>query len=202
MLTFEIAFLINPPFFFKVSEIITTVIFILDILYNFNKAYMGTDGKLVVSRRRIALNYIKCWFWIDLIASFPFFIFSTTSSGNISQGLKTTKILRVMNIVRLFRLAKLVKEIFPKNFQNKKQKFFVKFKKNSERLAVHSFIVLIICHLFGCIIYILPTEFSPDRNWVVLRELENHSAMEKYLFSMHWMIETIITVGYGENPFK
>jgi hypothetical protein len=162
---------------------------------------MNKNGKLVVSRKKIALNYIKCWFWIDFIASFPFFIFSSTSSGSISQGLKTTKIIRVMNIVRLFRLAKLVKEILHKSFQNRTKKYFVKFKKNNERLAVHSFIVFIICHLFACIIYVLPTQFSPERNWVMLRELQNHSSLEKYLFSMHWMIETIITVGYGENPF-
>lgn len=202
VLTFEISFLPDPPMFFKVSEYVTTVIFILDILYNFNKAYMDSSGSLVVSRAKIACNYLKCWFWIDFLASFPFFLITSATEGSLTQGLKTAKILRVMNIVRLFRLAKLIKEFLPKLAENHSKKYFVKFKKNSERLVVHSFIVLIICHLFACIMYVLPVEFSPEENWVVLRGLENHPPMEKYLFSMHWMVETIITVGYGENTFK
>lgn len=202
VLTFEISFLKDPPLFFRISEYVTTIIFFLDILYNFNKAYMGSDGKLVVSRRKIACNYLKCWFWIDMIASFPFFLLTNTTSGSLSQGLKTTKILRIMNIVRLFRLAKLAKELFPRNFKKRSKKYFAKFKQNSERLVVHSFVVLIICHVFACMVYVLPISFSEGKNWVVARELEGRSSMEKYLFSMHWMVETIITVGYGENPFE
>ena len=202
VLTFEISFLIESSIFFKISEYITTFLFMLDILYNFNKAYLNSDGKLIVSRSQIACNYIKCWFWIDFIASFPFFLISSTSQDSLSQGLKTTKILRVMNIVRLFRLAKLIKEFFPKDLENRSKKYFIKFKKNSERLVVHIFIVLIICHLFACLMYVLPTTFSPNINWVVDRNLQNHTPMEKYLFSMHWMVETIITVGYGENSFE
>ena len=188
--------------FFQISEYITSIIFFFDILYNFNKAYLNSDGRLIISRSKIACKYLKCWFWIDAIASFPFFLISQIGNDSFGQGLKTTKILRIMNIVRLFRLAKLIKEFFPKDLQNRSQKYFVKFKKNNERLVVHIFIVLIICHIFACIFYILPISFSPKVNWVLDRDLQNHTPMEKYLFSMHWMIETIITVGYGENSLK
>lgn len=201
VLTFEIAFLEDPPLFFKVSEYVTTIFFFLDILYNFNKAYMNREGRLVVLRRRIACNYLKCWFWIDVVASFPFFLLTSTTSGSLSQGLKTTKILRIMNIVRLFRLAKLVKELFPRDTRKRSKKYFAKFKKNSERLVVHSFVVLIICHVFACAVYVLPKSFSPEQNWIEERGLLDRSSVEMYLFSMHWMVETIITVGYGENPF-
>ena len=188
--------------FFKVSEYLTTSIFFLDILYNFNRAYNNSKGKLIVSRSKIACNYLKTWFVIDLIASFPFFIFSNLGKESASFGLKTIKILRIMNIVRLFRLVKLIKEFFPKNMENKTKRYVVKFKKNMERLVVHSFLVFIICHLFACLFYSLPMTFSPDINWVVLRNLENKPEFEKYLFAMHWMIETIITVGYGENDIR
>ena len=163
---------------------------------------MNKIGHLVVSRKKIACNYIKCWFWVDFLASFPFFLFTSMNESSLNQGFKTAKILRVINIVRLFRLAKLVKEFLPKITEQHSKKYFMKFKKNSERLVVHSFIVLIICHLFACLMYALPMEVMPNSNWVTLRELQNNTAFEKYLFSMHWMVETIITVGYGENTFK
>ena len=203
ILTFELAFLPDPPLFFKVSEYVTSVFFILDIGYNFNRVYLSSKGALVVKRSSIACKYIKTWFFIDLIASFPFFLITRMGNSSITQSTKTLKILRIMNIVRLFRLIKLIKEFFPETFANKNKKYFVKFKKNSERLAVHSFVVFILCHIFACIFYFVPVTVYPEKNWVVVRGIQDMNPLHLYLFSLHWMIETMITVGYGENaPHK
>ena len=46
------------------------IIFITDIILTFNTAYYK-NGKLIYSRINIAAHYLKLWFWIDLLASFP-----------------------------------------------------------------------------------------------------------------------------------
>ncbi len=29
-------------------------------------------GLLIIKRKEIAINYLKFWFWIDLVSSFPY----------------------------------------------------------------------------------------------------------------------------------
>ena len=43
-----------------------------DILLNFRTTYVNKKGEVVLCPRKIALNYIKGWFVLDLMAAFPF----------------------------------------------------------------------------------------------------------------------------------
>lgn len=203
VMTFELAFIDEPSTYFLVSEYLTTAFFGFDILFNFNRAYSDKKDTLVTSRKKIALNYLKSWFFLDLVSFFPFFMFSKVNSKlGITIGLKTLKILKVLNIVRLIRLIKIIKKIALYQLKDPVHRLKRNIKKNYERLAVHCILIVIICHLFACFFYFFPRLVSPDNNWVVHRNLENGHHFEKYLYSMHWIFETIITVGYGEVPIK
>ncbi len=54
-----------------IFEIFQDFYFIVDIILSFNS---GTyeDGSIVMLRIPITITYLKMWFWIDLIASFPY----------------------------------------------------------------------------------------------------------------------------------
>lgn len=43
-----------------------------DILLNFQTTYVSKSGKVVFEHKLIALNYIRGWFLLDLIAAVPF----------------------------------------------------------------------------------------------------------------------------------
>ena len=45
--------------------------FLFDILINFNTAIFK-KGLLINDRKVIIKNYLKLWFWIDLVSSFPY----------------------------------------------------------------------------------------------------------------------------------
>jgi hypothetical protein len=47
------------------------VSFMIDIVITFNTGFYK-KGYLVMKRKDIIKNYLKTWFWIDLIASFPY----------------------------------------------------------------------------------------------------------------------------------
>ena len=201
-LTFELAFIKSSNAFFQMSEYITSILFFFDLIFNFNKVYQDQSGKLIVNRKKIIWNYLKCWFIIDFISCFPFYLFTKTGKESIVQSIKTTKILRYFKIIRILRLLKFVKKFFPQYLKNRSKRNFVKFKSNEERLILHLFIASIIAHCSACIFYAIPMYFSPEKNWVKLRNLQNHSNFDLYLYSLHWVIETMITVGYGENTFR
>lgn len=196
MLPYEICFIEESNRFLQVFEVIVTIIFYFDILYNFNRAYKNKKtNEWVTNRKLIAFHYIKTWFFLDFIASFPFFLFS----GSALFGIKSIKIIRIFRIVRLIRLLKFIKNLIPNKDSVKSKEKMVKLRKNYERLLLHSLIVFIICHLFACFFYFIPVTIYEEKNWIYDRGLENKHHFEKYLFALHWMIETAVTVGYGEN---
>lgn len=55
-------------------------IFLLDIIISFNTAFYYKGVPVIVlfqyikvyNSKKIAINYLKFWFWIDLFASFPY----------------------------------------------------------------------------------------------------------------------------------
>jgi hyperpolarization activated cyclic nucleotide-gated potassium channel 2 len=46
-------------------------LFLVDIIISFNTGFYK-KGYLVMKRREIIMNYLKTWFIIDLVASFPY----------------------------------------------------------------------------------------------------------------------------------
>jgi hyperpolarization activated cyclic nucleotide-gated potassium channel 2 len=66
-------------------DLIFDSIFMTDILISFNtaifrkgkKLYAIFEGNLVYDRKIIALEYIKLWFWLDLVSSFPYGLVAT-----------------------------------------------------------------------------------------------------------------------------
>jgi hypothetical protein len=59
----------------KPWQVINNIIdigFGMDIIITFNTAFIGDDYKIVESRKQIAINYMKGWFFIDVFAIIPF----------------------------------------------------------------------------------------------------------------------------------
>lgn len=93
---------------FSVSDHIIDCLFAFDVVMNFRSAYRDSKtDELVLDGKKIARNYIKGRFWVDLLASAPFEqigkLFS--SSGGSSKRLK---IFSLMKLVRLLRLGRIV----------------------------------------------------------------------------------------------
>lgn len=68
---FELAFYNSDEINFNL-EVVIEALFLLDILHIFMSAYVDRDRKLETRLKVIAINYIKSWFFLDLIACIPF----------------------------------------------------------------------------------------------------------------------------------
>lgn len=55
-----------------VFSIVIDVLFLLDMIVNFNCAFYDINYEIIETRKEIALNYLKGWFLIDLLAIIPF----------------------------------------------------------------------------------------------------------------------------------
>ena len=62
-------------------------VFFADILVTFMTSFVDSHtDRLVTDRRLIGLNYVKFWFWVDLVSSIPFDAINVTTDGNSGRS--------------------------------------------------------------------------------------------------------------------
>ena len=84
--------------------------FFADIVIAFNTVYYSAaDEAYVAVRSRISHEYIRTWFFVDLISTVPFETFAALGSSASNNSNLT--IVRLVKTVRLFRLLKLAKKV-------------------------------------------------------------------------------------------
>ena len=190
-----------------IFDFVTTAIFILDIIICFSTAYYHS-GTLVVTRGKIAKNYLFGWFWVDMISTFPFSWFLTGVFSNENQQLtmynstsfvKAVRIFRFLKILRLLRLTKL-KRILIK---------IEDYIASSTLATVFVFIrllslVFFIAHWTACWWFFIGNQDmnSYPVTWVVYAKIAESSTFDQYVTSLYWAFTTMTTVGYGDiTPF-
>lgn len=56
----------------SIIDILIDSIFFLDIIINFFSSYITEEGETIADLKTIAKNYLKSWFFLDLVACIPF----------------------------------------------------------------------------------------------------------------------------------
>lgn len=92
-------------------------IFAIDIIISFNTSYFNTEkNSFTTDRKKIAIRYLKTWFFIDLVAVIDFewlfqvFIAYDESIGSINKVAKIARFYRAIKLFRLLKMTKLAKE--------------------------------------------------------------------------------------------
>ena len=67
---YDVSFIDDDNKTFKIINRVFDVAFGIDILLNFISAYYDPAHGLVTDLKSIALQYVKTWFWIDLLAMY------------------------------------------------------------------------------------------------------------------------------------
>ena len=140
----------NHPAYIIVDALINAI-FIIDVIINFRTTFIHkVTGEEIIEQRKIAVEYIKTRFFIDLIASIPFdFIAGLfVSSGNAS----TLNIITLLKLVRVLRLGRLISVM--------KVKDDIKL---SLRLLKLVFFLILYLHWQGCLWYYIVLK---DTDWI------------------------------------
>jgi hypothetical protein len=90
-------------------ELFTDITFALDIMMNFVTAYQDPTSKcMVCNPKRIAVRYLKGYFFFDFVATIPFNYILSSSNGNLVAN-KLGKLGRLPRMVRFLKAVRLLK---------------------------------------------------------------------------------------------
>ena len=194
-------YIIEEKTIFIVFNIITEVLYILDLIICFFRTFYNYEYKKMTRINEIILNYLTNDFFFDLIEAFPSYIIcknfcyknvdinSELSAFEIAmtifQIVKVLKILKVLNI-KGNRAFELLHEKIGENY----------FFENLFNLFTFVFKIFSFLHILICIHIFLGWQSYP--NWMIHINIINEPLRIKYISSFYFIIETMTTVGYGD----
>lgn len=137
---------------------------------------------------------------IDLLSIVPFdIIFSNLSSinGKSTSMIRLARIGRMYKLVKLTRLLKMLKIIKDRSRLLKYANEALKMGAGFERLFFFVFLFLILSHVVSCL-WVLTGNINDTTDGTWLADIDELPAIELYLTSFYFTVETITTVGYGD----
>ena len=99
----QIALLEPIPITWHVINYTVDILFLIEIMINFNLATYDENMDVIEDRYQIAKNYLSGWFTIDLISIIPFDLLVSSGEG--------TRLVRMSRLGRIYRILKLIKLI-------------------------------------------------------------------------------------------
>ena len=66
-----------------VADSVVDMMFLIDIVFNFHTSYVGDDGSIIFDLKQIRRNYVRTWFFVDLVTSLPYGLLSLMISGGL-----------------------------------------------------------------------------------------------------------------------
>ena len=164
--------------------------------------YYDDEENLIISPKKIILNYIFGWFWIDLISCIPFntFKYYDKLSMNIYYLclFRILKNLKIQNSTNVFYM-KIIKRIFCFNHDVKQfYRAHIIIPQGLKKLINNFIRFVIIIHTLSCI-WIFLSRLSPGENWAFkLKEAVKISKTKLYLTSVYFNMVSVLTLGYGD----
>ena len=163
----------------------------VDMVLTFFTAYEH-EGITIMDHTMICKNYLKTWFTIDFLSTFPFDLIIPVLLEGISPGtlrsIKLVRTLRLFRLLKLFRVARLNRKV-------KDAKIEDIFHPVVYDILILFFWIFIMAHVVCCGFYFFSECESHESDWQLCGKDDLTS---KYILSMYWTVATILSVGYGD----
>mmetsp|Transcript_10143 Transcript_10143/g.28690 ORF Transcript_10143/g.28690 Transcript_10143/m.28690 type:complete len:720 (-) Transcript_10143:98-2257(-) len=192
------------------------IVFILDVILNFFRAYYDDRGRMVFNRHKIMRHYLYGWFVVDLLACFPVDMTYRFLSPKVFIDYTGVNLLSIINLLRVFRLNRAF-NVFSSNSRLLKVRLkMYEYKSEIWRIVL---ILFVFSHWIGCMFsfvalleagsFLEEDLLNPaNPNWlqeyvlgggplpVVGNAFEN--AFARYTLVFYWACTTITSIGYGD----
>ncbi|XP_015836380.1 potassium voltage-gated channel unc-103 isoform X4 [Tribolium castaneum] len=182
-----------------IIDLIVDVTFIIDILINFRTTYVSGNDEIVSDPVRIAIHYLKGWFFIDLVAAVPFdllFFGSDTDELGLDKD-ETTTLIGLLKTARLLRLVRVARKI----------------DRYSEYGAAVLLLLMatfaLIAHWLACIWYAIGNAENHSKiGWLEILANDTHqfygpnntggpSIKSRYVTALYFTFTSLTSVGFG-----
>lgn len=173
------------------------MLFFIDIILTFFSATEDSQGHFETRIPKIAIKYIKSFFFIDLVTTFPFQLVESWAEQDDIKVLRVIRLQRLYRLLRIFRLLKLLRLLKVQKTEQFMKRFDI---SNQTRNLIKMLItVLFFTHLTACLWFFQAKLLDfPDDCWVTKRGLIDSSNAQQFLASYYWAFQTLTTVGYGD----
>ncbi|XP_037903090.1 potassium voltage-gated channel subfamily H member 8 isoform X3 [Hermetia illucens] len=175
-----------------VSDVIVEALFIVDIILNFRTTFVSKKGEVVSDPKLIAINYLRGWFLVDLLAALPF---DHLYASNLYTGEESH--IHLVKLTRLLRLARLLQ----------KMDRYSQYTAMILTLLMLSF--TLVAHWLACVWYVIAEkeELSNDSSWDIgwmhaLADrlkipVSNITNAEAYTTALYFTFTSLTSVGFG-----
>ena len=187
--------------FENIIENFIDFIFLFDFLITFFIGYYNFDEVLVTDYKSIAQNYLKTWFFIDLICAIPIkTLFILFNKICYDEGFKTTPLYNgnYYYLLMLIRLLKIFQVISKNKFLIYIENELTNYENFNSygRLLISVIIFFMSLHIVACIFIFIGKNEYPS--WIVNFNHQNKNFNQLYLVAIYYTITTVTTVGYGD----
>jgi len=184
--------------FWEYAEYLIDLFFVADIFVTFFTPLFIND-QLIKSHKRIAIDYLKFWFWLDVFSVIPLEILMS----NLNPGIGfIDSITREPRIYKLFKIVKLTRTL---RLRKKRETIFSKFFRHlggGEKfiLSILPFYFFVICaaHIGCCVWYYLALNSSDRNTWIYRYGYNGEPTVDLYIASLYYIYTTLTTTGYGD----
>lgn len=174
-------------------EIFVSITFFIDIIVTFRTVIMKSN-KFISDINIINYEYLRSWFFIDLLSVVPFDI-ACSPENNFSVWYKN-----IYRFCLIFKLCHIYKVSI--NWSKSALKKTIQFDSSLIwRIARYLIIQLYIIHLFVCILLFVASqeEYRGLTSWRSnVRVTSSSSMSEHYTLGFYILVVTITSTGYGD----
>lgn len=162
-----------------VNSRIAVFYWLSDIILAFFTGYLR-KGNLIQDQRRIALHYVRTWFFPDLVVTVIDLVLEFSNSGDTDRA--STRVLRLLRLFRVVRLGKLTRFAA-----------FLRDKFETQVASIQFSLVLIIMgmmlleHVIACGWFgVGQLEAANGMSWLIKSNLIEETFYKQYTASLRW----------------
>ncbi|XP_072381885.1 voltage-gated delayed rectifier potassium channel KCNH8 isoform X1 [Diabrotica undecimpunctata] len=179
-----------------VLDVFVEALFFIDILLNFRTTYVNRKGEVVSAWKTIAINYLRTWFLVDLLAALPFdLLYALSGAEDLLQtsGTLSSSHTHLIKLTRLLRLARLL------------QKMDRYSQYSAMILTLLMLFFTLVAHWLACIWYVIAEkEVDTDLGWIHtlaerlhLPHAYNVTSLDAYVTALYFTCSSLTSVGFG-----
>ena len=179
----------------RIILILIDIIYIIDLIINFFRAYQTYDEHLIRRTRKIFKHYIKTWFLCDFIQAIPYFSIFLFLGKNTNENNEINAMYYILLMIKIIKTYKMIND-------NSTITYISGILTKNETIDDHggmiisTLLTIFVLNLTTCLFIFIG--FNSYPNWIFKLNIQDNSYIDIYLTSVYFIIVTITTVGYGD----